>query len=666
MNNFTTYKKLGKIIFLLGKLLFFYLKKDLFKEKQNLRFWYIIVFAIGILFCFYCAEKYRLLYMIAVLFIILLLSLCKIIFEKKHKILIKFLLFFLFGFIVAFFKVTGIKEGVFKSPNYDITIEGKIENIRLTSHENILILKATKAPNTDLYKGKIRIKYDPALFQNKNLSIGDIICIKTSLIPIRYSDFPNDSSYRNYAKFFDIIATGHAKEISLVEAQNKEIKQGLFLRLNAESYRNAIQKRIYEINKHSSGAGIVIAILTGNNSFIPNEQLNNIRHSGCAHILAISGLHMSIVVAFVFCLFIHFFALFPRIALRYNTKKLAVLPAILTCLFYLKISNIPISATRSFIMVAIGSMTMILNRSKASLNTLFITFFIMLCFSSNYILSPSFQLSFMAVFGLTTLYNNNFITESSIFSQKKTMYGYTVGILLSSIIATVSTVFFEIYHFKQYAWIGLISNIPVIPITEFLVLPFGFIGMLFNETYIGDICYMIAGFFANIVCFITDWTANLPNSFLLTKQMSSCQLCVIIFGIIMLFLSHAKTLKFIGFSLLLFGVFAYIKEPKFVLVYNQNLKNIVFFEKNKFYSVHKIDNKYINGIISQNLGTNEIIPMDKNNKNMKCTGNRKQRNMSCVYSIDNVLVQIKQGNSTRMVGVKIKNGKPVFIGNKYK
>jgi len=332
-----------------------------------LRFWYIIVFAIGILFCFYCAEKYRLLYMIAVLFIILLLSLCKIIFEKKHKILIKFLLFFLFGFIVAFFKVTGIKEGVFKSPNYDITIEGKIENIRLTSHENILILKATKAPNTDLYKGKIRIKYDPALFQNKNLSIGDIICIKTSLIPIRYSDFPNDSSYRNYAKFFDIIATGHAKEIS------------------------------------------------------------------------------------------------------------------------------------------------------------------------------------------------------SIFSQKKTIHGYTIGILLSSIIATVSTVFFEIYHFKQYALIGLISNIPVIPITEFLVLPFGFIGMLFNKTYVGDICYMIA-----------------------------------------------------------------------------------------------------NGIISQNLGTNEIIPMDKNNKNMKCTGNRKQRNMSCVYSIDNVLVQIKQGNSTRMVGVKIKNGKPVFISNKYK
>ena len=128
-------------------------------------------------------------------------------------------------------------------------------------------------------------------------------------IPIKYSFFPQDKSYENYAKFFDVIASGKAKNIEIIRQESK--KHSLFSSNTIQKYRNSIQQRIYEVNNHTPGAGIVIAVLTGNNSFIPKDQLSNIRHSGCAHILAISGLHMSIVVAFVFAFFIHFFALFP-------------------------------------------------------------------------------------------------------------------------------------------------------------------------------------------------------------------------------------------------------------------------------------------------------------------------------------------------------------------
>ena len=657
-NLLITSKKLIKIIFLLFKLLIFYAKNDLIKEKQNLRFWYILVFAVGILFYFFCNHGIITIFTLLITLLIPLNCIYNLFFKGKNFIFIKFLLFFLFGIAVAFFCYQKIDKTYFKSPAFNITIDAKIEQIKLTSDDYILFLKVIKSPYSELLGKKIRIKCKEQQLQSKKiLSNGNIVRITTSLIPIKYSFFPQDTSYENYAKFFHIIATGRAKNIEIIDSKNN--KNNFFEKFNTQRRRNNIQKRIFNVNHQSVGSGIVIAMLTGNNSFIPKTQLSNIRHSGCAHILAISGLHMSIVVAFIFSLFIHLFALFPNIALRYNTKKLAIIPVVTTCMFYLQIANVPISATRSFLMVLIGAMAILLNRSKASLNTFFITFFLMLVISPNYLLSPSFQMSFMAVFGLITIYNNVFF-ENILFS-KKTIYNYIFGILLSSIIATLCTVFFEIYHFKQYAWIGIVSNIFVIPISEFLVLPIGFIGMLFNGTLIGDLCYIISGFFANIVCMIADWTASLPYSFLSTKQMTNFQLASIISGIIIFLLSYAKILKICGIILFTIGIILYINNPQFVLLYDKNLKNIVFFEDGQFYSAQKIKNEYLYSIWSQNLGSNINI-MNEKNKSLKCFGERTKGNMLCEYMINGVKINIKQDkNNNKIVGVKIKNNKPIYI-----
>ena len=653
----TTIQKIKKIIYLLAKLCILKFYNDIRKEQINLRFWYILTLSIGVLSYFFFDTDYKLLIILIATIIIILSILCNIIFNKNNAVLIKFCSSFCIGFIITFIHYNKVNNDFFHSPLYNITFEGKIESIKLTSEENVLILKATHAPYTELYKGKIRIKYNPSILEQTTLNNGDILKITTSLIPIKYSDFPQDKSYENYAKFLDIIASGTAKNIEII-SQNRN--NNFLDKLKPQNYRNKIQQRIYNVNHHSSGAGIVIAVLTGNNSFISKKQLSNIRRSGCAHILAISGLHMSIVVSFIYAIFIHIFALFPKIALRYNTKKLAVFPAIIVCLFYLNIANIPISATRSCLMVLIASVSLLINRHNASLNTLFITFLTMLITSPYYILSPSFQMSFMAVFGLITMYHNVFISENLIFSRNKTIIKYISGILFSSIIATISTMFFEIYHFKQYAWIGLISNIPVIPLTEFLVLPFGFIGMIFNATWFGDICYAIAGFFGNLVCIITDWTANLPYSFLLTHQMSNQQLSLIIFGIITIFLSLSKIIKIFGATLFTIGLLSYLQEPPYVLIYSQNLKNIVFLENNKYYSVYPIKNQYLNQLWSQNLGVKEIIPSNNSTTSIKCNGERKNKDMHCEYNYNDVIITIKQETGRKTVGVKIKNNKPMY------
>ncbi|MBQ7537102.1 MAG: ComEC/Rec2 family competence protein [Rickettsiales bacterium] len=620
------------------------LKNQLKCEETNLRFWTILTFAAGILACFFTGQTARVI--IATLTCIaLLLAVIFHILNRHTKILIVFLVAFLCGFLSAAWKIYTTPDEPTKYGAREAIFDAKVRDIRLTSGDTILTLSAINPPILSLKNGLLKLKYsgNPMEF-----SVGSTVKIKTSIRTVSYGVFPGDKSYENYARFFGIIARGNIKELGVVDNNGQSF---------VDNFRKRLQSRIYEATNRSHGAGVIIAILTGNNSFIPQEQLDNIRHSGCAHILAISGLHMSVIVSFVFMIFIHIFSLFPSIALHYNTKKFAAIPAIAVCLIYLQIANVPISAFRSFIMVSLGFLALFLNRARTSMNVLFFTFLSMLVLSPERILSPSFQMSFMAVFGLISVYNSRLVNNLP--SVKSRAVRYVGGILASSVIATLSTVFFEIYHFKQYAWIGLVSNIPVIPLTEFVVLPISFVGMLCNGTALGDLLYRVADFFACIICQITDYTANLHNAYLLAPQMKTWQLGIIIAGLVAVFLARSWIIKTVGMTMAVCGLISYINSPKPVLVYNQNLKNVVFLEGGKYYSVEPIKSDYLHKIWAQNLGVKEILPMS-DSKVISCQ-RAKERIIGCEYRVDGNVYKMKYANKKSPVAVYFNGGRFVKV-----
>lgn len=616
-------------------------KNQLKCEEINLRFWVILTFAAGILACFFTGQTARVIVATSTC-ITLLLAVIFHILNRHTKILIVFLVAFLCGFASAAWKIYTTPDEPTKYGAREAIFDAKVRDIRLTSGDTILTLSAINPPILSLKNGLLKLKYggNPMEF-----SVGSTVKIKTSIRTVSYGVFPGDKSYENYARFFGIIARGNIKELEVVGGGQSTV----------DGFRKRLQSRIYEATNRSHGAGVIIAILTGNNSFIPQEQLDNIRHSGCAHILAISGLHMSVIVSFVFMIFIHIFSLFPNIALRYNTKKFAAIPAIAVCLIYLQIANVPISAFRSFIMVALGFLALFLNRARTSMNVLFFTFLSMLVLSPERILSPSFQMSFMAVFGLISAYNSRLVNNVNWHPIKSRTVRYVGGILASSIIATLSTVFFEIYHFKQYAWIGLISNIPVIPLTEFVVLPISFVGMLCNGTALGDLLYRVADFFACIIYQITDYTANLHNAYLLAPQMQTWQLGIIIAGLVSVFLARSWVIKTVSMTMAVCGLISYINSPKPVLVYNQNLKNVVFLEGGKYYSVEPIKSDYLHKIWAQNLGVKEILPMS-DSKVISCQRAR-DRIKSCEYKVTDSFYSMKYSNKKKPVAVYFKNGR---------
>ena len=103
------------------------------------------------------------------------------------------------------------------------------------------------------------------------------------------------------------------------------------------------------------------------------------------------------------------------------------------------------------------------------------------------------------------------------------------------------------------------------------------------------------------------------------------------------------------------GLISYINSPKPVLVYNQNLKNVVFLEGGKYYTVEPIKSDYLHKIWAQNLGVKEILPMS-DSKVISCQRAR-DRIKSCEYKVTDSFYSMKYSNKKKPVAVYFKNGR---------
>jgi competence protein ComEC len=128
------------------------------------------------------------------------------------------------------------------------------------------------------------------------------------------------------------------------------------------------------------------------------------RVSGLAHVLAISGLHMMLVVGTIFGIVRGGLALVPGFALRRPVKKWAAVVALMGALGYLILSGSAVSTQRAFVMIAVVLLGVLADRPALTLRTLAAAAVVLLALAPESILNPSFQMSFAATLALVALF----------------------------------------------------------------------------------------------------------------------------------------------------------------------------------------------------------------------------------------------------------------------
>jgi ComEC/Rec2-related protein len=349
------------------------------------------------------------------------------------------------------------------------------------------------------------------------IKVSDVVYLRALMEPNKQKEFIGEFDYELYAASNQIGGYGRGiGEIKILQkAQNSSFSN--FISKLREKISTKISAQIL-----GDEAAVAQALMVGNRSLISQETLAEIRISGLAHLLAISGLHMAIAAAIFFTSIRFLLSRSEYLALNFNIKKIAATAAIFSAYFYLKLAGSPVPATRSFIMVALLLVAIMIDRKSDLKRSISLAAFILLLLNPYNIFSVSFQFSFAAILSLACFHDfiSAFKPESVSKSLLKKFLWYFAEISFASIVVQIATAPFLVYHFKNFSSYGLFSNILAIPLTSFVTMPLGFLSILLMPLGLEKFPLQLMGISISWILQIAHFISSLNYSYFITPRMS--------------------------------------------------------------------------------------------------------------------------------------------------
>ena len=254
---------------------------------------------------------------------------------------------------------------------------------------------------------------------------------------------------------------------------------------------------------------VAAAITTGDRSGLSDAVTEALRVSNLAHLLAISGLHMGLLVGFVFWSVRGGLALVPSLALRHPTRAWAAAAAFPFALFYLFLSGGSVATQRAFVMAAVMLGAILLGRRALSIRSVAIAALLILVWRPESLTGPGFQMSFAATgalvlaFGWASRLGGGWM---------RGWRGFFVSLLLSSIVAGAATAPFAALHFNRLGQFGVLANLLAVPMMGTLVMPLLLVGLLLWPLGLEAVPFRVAGWGIDYILRVADWVASLPGS----------------------------------------------------------------------------------------------------------------------------------------------------------
>ncbi len=298
------------------------------------------------------------------------------------------------------------------------------------------------------------------------------------------------------------------------------------------SIRHAVSARVLAGATESAGP-LAAALLTGDRSAIEKPVLQAMRDSGIAHLLAISGLHVSLVAGLIFIAVRFLLALVEPVALRYPIKKWAAASALIGAAAYLLLSGMSVPTQRAFVMVGFVLLAVMLDRTSLSMRLIAWAALVVLAIAPESVLGPSFQMSFAAATALIATYEAAREPLARLAARGGLAWRpfvYGTGILLTSLVAGLATGPFAVYHFNRFADYSLLTNLGAVPITGFWVMPWGLVALLLVPFGFEGLALAPMGWGIDAIVWIARRVAALPGSVSLVPAMPAAALIAISVG----------------------------------------------------------------------------------------------------------------------------------------
>jgi len=303
-----------------------------------------------------------------------------------------------------------------------------------------------------------RISVPDALSLNR----GDRIRAAIRFAPIPAPVFPGGFDSAFHAYFSGIGAFGNSTGAIAVLAPTTIAPPQRFI----EDLRRGIAQRL-AAGMAQPAAGIATALVTGDQTTVSEEARDVMATAGIAHVLSVSGLHLTIVAGWTYFGLRLLLALSLTLGQRWPVKKLAALAGIAMALFYNALASGPagnVAALRATVMIVLVLGAILFGRRALTMRNVAIAAVLIIVTDPASIFRASFQLSFAAVVALIGAYELASRPAETERTRLRSLFGFVGGIIATSLVAGAATTLFSAYHFQQLSPLGVLGNLLSFPL----------------------------------------------------------------------------------------------------------------------------------------------------------------------------------------------------------
>jgi competence protein ComEC len=351
----------------------------------------------------------------------------------------------------------------------------------------------------------------------------------------------------------------------------------------AQAIREMFNKRFQKLAFKPTEHALINALLLGQRQDITTDVYEDYAKAGAIHILAISGLHIGIL------LLILQFIMKPLLYFRHG--KFVRLLMILCLLWsFAIIAGLSPSVVRAVTMFSLFAIVRGLKRTSNSLNTLAVSAFILLLFRPGFCFDVGFQLSYAAVASI--------ITVKPVLDKwwriKHRIGNWFLDLFKVSIAAQIGVLPLSLYYFHQFPGLFFVTNMVVVPCL-IVILGLGILMLvLIGIHQPPDLLIQILSWFIQIMNRFVEWVAS-KEAFLF-DQISFDLTALILSYLILFFLSifyykrTFKNLMVLGGSILVFQVVvqqlpALTSKNAFV-IFHKSRYSVFGLQSNQYLEIH--------------------------------------------------------------------------------
>ena len=341
-------------------------------------------------------------------------------------------------------------------------------------------------------KGKIlvHIKKDDC---EDTLKTGQIIFANCKLKKINKALNPNEFDYRAYMKKQGVF---HLVKLEEGNYRKLEIKARSINEI-AFNVRSTINHKLKKYKFSKENLSLINALLLGQRQDISIETFNNFRNAGAIHILAVSGLHIGIILLLLN------FLLKPLENLK-NGKKIKIVLVVICLWIYAVLAGMSASIVRAVSMFTAVAIGLAINRPSSIKNSLVVSIFFLLLFKPLLLFDVGFQLSYAAVFSIVLI--NPIFKKTA--EPKTKIIRYIWQLLSISFAAQIGILPLSLYYFHQFPGLFFISSLFIIPFLG-LILGLGILIIILAlvnllPQFLAHLYELIIGLMSDIIAVISQ------------------------------------------------------------------------------------------------------------------------------------------------------------------